>query len=377
MKKTFLFSMLALSSIIYADEALIADAQYMSGKVEPARPAKSNNNSNGNHMMSVTTLTSANPESEFGWYLFADALYWHVDIGSTDWATVNDNSNPPITKVHNHALDFKWNWGFRAGIGANTSHDMWDMNFYYTWLYASNSNNAGKNGAAVVDQIGIGSVVPQRSGSTKWDLHFSMFDWEMGRWSYFSKKLALRPRIGVKGGWIHQQVHTRFRNQGETFISDNGIHFNERFKNNFWGVGPAAGFGSMWIMGFAGKTMQHRFCLTGDFGGSLMYGHFEVRNNQRGVDNDGNPIFGISQGGLTRNRVAAMLQAMMGLSWDLSFNQDKNHFMFNLGYEFQYWFRQNQLVQSFIQTEPVAVINRRIADDLALQGISARFRFDF
>ena len=41
---------------------------------------------------------------------------------------------------------------------------------------------------------------------------FNIFDWELGRNFWVSKALSLRPFLGLKGGWIHQSIHTKWQN---------------------------------------------------------------------------------------------------------------------------------------------------------------------
>ncbi len=363
MKKAFLFSILALSSLFADDVDFVAAAQ--TKQTSPQTPMSSSN-----MMMNVNTLTSARPESENGWYLFADVLYWHVDIGSTDWANVT-STNSGTAGASNHSLNYKWDWGFRVGIGANIDHDMWDTNFYYTWLFCDASNKAGKGGSTIVqDEMGIAnSSTTVNSGSTKWDIHFSMFDWELGRGQYVSRSLALRPHMGIKGGWINQNIRTKFRSPTE------GV-YNEKLKNNFWGVGPSAGVNTMWVLGNAGASNEHRFSLFGDVAGALMYGHFDISNRQTNTSLSNVLVTDLPTKGLNRNLAVPMLQGMFGLYWDTSFNQAKNHFAFKAGYELQYWFRQFQQVR-VTNSLMTGAVNTRISDDLALQGVTAEFRFDF
>lgn len=361
MKKRILFGLLALSTSAFADGEMIATNEVM--------------NSQHDHMMiekkmqpPMVTLTSARPESDNGWYLFADATYWHADVGSTDWGIKRPDSAAVPEKIDVHSLNFKWNWGFKVGIGANIDHDMWDTNFYYTWFHTQNSNSIGAPLAARnVDSLLFGELFV--SGSIDWNIHYSMFDWELGRWQYTSKNLALRPHVGIKGGWINQRIklHHKENNTGAT------DRFN--LQNDFWGVGPSAGVNTLWVLGNAGNRQEHRFSLFGDFAGALMYGHFNIKEKASffsdGVLSDGS----FHANGLSRNLATTMLQGAMGLSWDLAFNQEHNHFMMKVGYEFQYWFRQNQLMRFFNGFTSGG--GARLSDDLALQGVTAEFRFDF
>lgn len=356
MNKAAMFSVLALTASVFADEELVAAAQKMNGQNQQMN--------NKSPQMNNVILTSARPESENGWYLFADVLYWHADIGNTGWAMKTPDETDALTSIHKDErhLDFKWSWGFKVGIGANIDHDMWDTNLTYTWFRTENSQSAGVPSEGVIRNL-IGGDGPNfTSGRINWDLRFNMFDWELGRWHYVSKSLALRPHIGLKGGWINQTIHLR-----TNVLLGTSDRTNAKYENNFWGVGPSIGVNTLWVLGNAGSNNDHRFSLFGDFGGALMYGHYQVKDQETssaaGVTESGNNVHD-----LTRNRQAAMLQGQMGLEWDTAFNRNRNHFTMKVGYELQYWFRQNQLLRQN---------QERFSDDLALQGVTAEIRFDF
>lgn len=370
MKKTVLFSVLALTASVFADDGLVAAAKKMDNMSQQQT-------TNNNQMMSQVILTSARPESDNGWYVFADALYWHADVGNTDWSAKlpTDAGNPTQKTGTVHHLDFKWSWGFKVGIGVNMDHDMWDSNLYYTWFHTENSNSIGPTET----QQDVVTWVPPgfsqlNSASHNWSIHFSMFDWELGRWYYVSKNLALRPHVGVKGGWINQERKTkasRTQDQQGALVT---THLDAQIKNNFWGVGPSIGLNTMWVLGNAGSNMDHRFSLFGDAAGSLMYGHFD-NNDSFLLSSASSPTTSrFKYDNLSRNLAVAMLQGVMGLSWDTAFNRGRNHFMMKVGYEFQYWFRQNQFLYSFDFAEKSSM---RYSDDLALQGLTVDFRFDF
>jgi hypothetical protein len=360
MNRLALFSLTALTISAFAEDEIAAE--YRSPSQTKTAPQST-----------TVTLASASPQSSNGWYFFADALYWHADVGSTDWAWKIDNFPTQVQSGPLHHLDFKWAWGFRAGIGMTMEHDDWDSNFYYTWFHTHNSNSVGVSPLGVIiDNIGTVGPLPDpiNSGTINWDVRFSMFDWELGRWFYVSKFLALRPHVGVKGGWIHQPVRLRY-----TVVGGVGVKGINHLSNNFWGVGASAGFNTEWVLGFMGAQNQHRFCFLGDFAGALLYGHFDVDYSQKIFNAAGAVVSDLHPTNLGRNLEVTMLQGMLGFSYDAAFNRDRSHFTFRFGYEFQYWFRQNQLIN--VQSSPINFHLHRLSDDLGLQGLTADFRFDF
>lgn len=365
MNRLALFGITALSVSAFADEEIAA--------VKQSSMNKNNGMQSQNQEMMVNTLTSAAPKSEYGWYLFADALYWHADVGNADWGFLNtDISAEDAISGNNYALEFKWDWGFRVGIGMNMDHDQWDSNFYYTWFYAKNSQAMGgpDNTLGVVFMPLLPSI---NSAQQSWTIHYSMFDWELGRPYYVSKNLALRPHVGIKGGWINQTRDIHFTNiDGSAPLFGAG---SGKFTNDFWGVGASAGVNSLWVLGCAGVNKDHRFSLFGDVAGALMYGHFDNSYSAQFANDEESFRLGIH--GLNRNQAVSMLQGMMGLSWDTPFNRNRSHFTFRAGYEFQYWFNQNQFIAQTRGADQSALNYSRYDSDLKLQGLTVDFRFDF
>jgi hypothetical protein len=361
MNKLILLSFGVLTICAGAEEvAMTSNSSQMNsnGKMNSTPPPEPN----------VVTLTSAVPNSSNGWYVFADALYWHADVGSADWAFKNNNTaaDPEKIKGPNHALNFKWAWGFRAGIGANMDYDQWDTNVYYTWFQTNNSNAVGTKGSQIAhDLVGLATVFTQ--GKIHWRIHYSMLDWELGRWFYVSKHLSLRPHIGVKGGWISQKVQRSFTKPQ--------LFYKSKVENEFWGVGPCGGVNTTWVLG---SINTHHFSLFGDFAGALMYGHFDVENEEEFTSiATGEETSEFEPSKLNRNLAVPMLQAILGFSWDTGYNRDRCHFGLRVGYEFQYWFRQNQMLANEFFGAVHSASYNRAHDDLAFQGLTIDFKFDF
>jgi hypothetical protein len=423
MNKNLLFSMLALTACAFADgdtssSTLLADDNLVAGRMDsdckpkpveckpkpveckpkpkPCEPCIRKG-------MAPNVLTSSRPCDDVGLYLFADALYWHADVTNSEWAFVNNAAavTAPVSG-RNEELAFKWNWGFRAGLGYEFNHDQWDTNLSYTWFRnhtASNGSNSGRSftvpvgGAA--SSLNTDSTIATAnvaSGTATAKLHFNVLDWELGRAFYVSNSLSLRPHAGIKGAW-HKL------SEGETFTGRAGTPVatytsNDRTKS--WAVGPSAGINSNWFFG-CGNTMANSedrrsdrrgdrrndvrdrpvFSIFGDVSGALMYGHFKNRHIEAGATAAGVATGGINISGLNRNLMVPVLTGIMGLAWDFCFDCDKMHLGIRAGYELQYWFRQNQRFSNFTVPGSVAPIYNRTTGDLALQGLTIDVRFDF
>jgi len=359
MKKTSLVALVALTASVIADDM---DKSGSNGKMMQ-KPDSG--------MMNV----SAHPTIDsHDWFVFGDVLYWHADEGGTDWAMRITQTNVGVGTGHRHLrnqdVDFGWDWGFRVGIGYNMVHDEWDTQLYYTWFQTKKEESVGSEESAFsfVASTNVADIQIANSnysnGEINWTIHYSVLDWELGRDYNVSKHLALRPHVGIKTAWISQHIKGHFVEIGVA-------HDRDFFKmeNEFWGVGPSFGANMHWNFGNYGS---HYFGMFGDIAGALMWGHFDVDNEIE------NAVLEVDFDNLNRNLMSTMLLGALGLSWDTNFHNDKCHFCMKLGYELQYWFRQNQMI-TLLEKNTITDFGgwTRYSDDLKLQGVTLRARFDF
>ncbi len=298
-----------------------------------------------------------------------DFLWWQAQEGGTDWAYSLMPTTEPLDIGYNKSVDFPWKPGFRVGIDYIFQRDGWDSNLYYTWYETSRHQNVFNPFPENDEIAGIEplqtDIQISTEGKINWRILFSMFDYEIGC-SYFPTRfLSLRPHIGVKGGWIHQNVHMSF----DTLFVDT-LHAKK--KNHFWGIGPSGGINTKWILG---NVSSHYFSLRGDFGGALMWGHFNVGEKETETD------FLIQRHNLSKNLIVPAVDVLLGFAWETLFHDNKCRFTLNLDYEMQYWFRQNQMIAIQPALEPTlfAFVYRydRLSEDLRFHGLTAGVSFGF
>jgi hypothetical protein len=399
MNKNLLFSVLALTACAFADgdttnspalanEDLIADNCNPKPECRPTpppcKPKPKPCAPCVRKPMQPIVLTSSRPCSDNGFYIFADALYWHGEIGDSDWAFVNNGTVAGVPTGPNEEFNFEWNWGFRVGLGLNLDHDQWDTNLYYTWFRnhthsSSLALTAPAVGKAIYDNFG-GTFT---AGSASGKLHFNVLDWELGRWFYVSNSLSLRPHAGLKGSWNTLTT-------GESLtggLTAGTASYTVSNENKSWGIGPSGGINTNWYFG-CGNTLDRRdgqkdrvrsrphFSIFADFAGALMFSHFHNTHSETGKSAAGAVVSGFNPSNLNRNVVVPVLTSIAGLAFDTCFDCDKMHFGIRLGYEFQWWFRQSQRIflENSSTTTPRYI---RTTDDLALQGLTIDVRFDF
>jgi Legionella pneumophila major outer membrane protein precursor len=410
MNKNLLFSMLALTACAFADgdtnsSTLLADDNLVAGgcdtpckpkpveckpkpveckpKPKPCEPCIRRG-------VAPIVLTSSRPCDDLGLYLFADALYWHADVTNAEWAFVNSAAAVTAPAAgKNQELAFKWNWGFRAGIGFEFDHDQWDTNLYYTWFRNKTASNSSTSSASFNVPVGGSAsslntdsgmtTTAVLTGSASAKLNFNVLDWELGRSFYISNSISLRPHIGVKGAW-----NKLTENESFTASTAGLASYSSRDRTKSWAIGPSTGINSNWYFGCANTMSSGRngevkdrpgFSIFGDVSGALMYGHFKNSHSESGATSGGVAFGGLNVSGLNRNLMVPVLTGMMGLAWDMCFDCDKMHLGIRAGYELQYWFRQNQ--RFAFNSLGATPRYTRTTGDLALQGLTIDVRFDF
>lgn len=294
---------------------------------------------------------------------FADVLYWHPSE-FIDWAYVlvqQTNSGSATYK----ALSFEWELGFRAGVGYNMGHDRWDTQFYYTHYEADTSDSAHSSTGGIYSAF-LGNktqspLLPQtyQRAKIKWNLNYNIFDWDLGRSYFVSKSLVLRPLVGLKGGWIDQSLHSKWYTDN---LFDLGIRLGakENLKNEFAGIGPKGGFTSKWILG---KSSSWFFSLFGDFSAAYLWGDWEVKDHFIDIYDQKDTVK------VPKRRFGSLVvQAFMGVGFDVNFRHDRSHFSCKAGWEVQDWFDQYQIFDNGTGAH---------MNDLILQGLTVDMRLDF
>ncbi len=302
--------------------------------------------------------------------LFAALIVWTArEAGSDCWAEVITTTSSSLSNDLRQ-VDFGWDPGFKVGIGYGMMHDQWDTQAYYTWFHTKGKDRVSSKPGAVhstflgnfyidnADGAGLSGPSYQKA-RIDWTIRFNIFDWELGRNFWVSNSLSLRPFLGIKGGWIHQSIHSKWENPTLTSgpLFDVGT---ENLKNNFWGIGPVAGINTKWNLF---NYECHSFNLFGDFSGALMWGHWSFSDLFK---NDIQQQ--VSVGLENMNSGASMVRAFMGFSWEGIFSQNRYQFSARLGYEMQFWLDQLQFY---------SFVGGRLSNELTLQGGTLEFCFDF
>ncbi len=309
-------------------------------------------------------LTSASPQIDgYGFFATADLLYWKLQEEGSDYSLSLKSPTLLTTGKAAHA-NFDWNFGFRTGVGYHMEHDAWDWYLNFTWFQSRANNTAHKgDNAGLAPQKGFGLLQLANKIQSHWNVHYYVIDLELGRSFFVSKFLSFRPQFGIESAWISQ----RRRYHIETNLDPGTGIFGENIygKNNFFGIGPRTGIQGTW-----------RFCphfnLMGTVAGSLQWGSFDNTLSETALTRLGK-VKRVDVDGDLHQLVPNVQMALM-LGWDTNIMQDRFHLGIYLGYEFQYWWRQNQFLN---QQQFTGTNFEHESRDLSLNGATLDIRFDF
>ena len=171
---------------------------------------------------------------------YADFLLWQPSE-SAEWALIN-NCNPTNQIVSYQTIGFHVAPGFRFSLG----HDINDHHgrLIYTHLNACTTNSINAGNGAIVSAFEVGKFIQKFSSSAcvNFTIKYNILDADYYTDIKVKEKLIFRPIIGLKGGWIYQNINTYFQGGlDDNTLVPNQNYFKEKIVNNFSGLGPKIG----------------------------------------------------------------------------------------------------------------------------------------
>ncbi len=349
-----------------------------------------------------------------GFFITGDVLYWKAKQDNLDYAaefSVNTATTPQIVAESILEPHFRWGWGFRidAGYGFGRRDD-WELDGIWTYFH---SKGSGSTSLPASNKIGTPTtfssqeIIPSWGeflgnfafeASSHWGLHLNLFDFELAKNYFMSKRLSARPHVGLRGAIIHQNIDANYLaglyiTQRFLVGAGSGGNFSTSMnaKNHYSGIGPRIGTNLLW------QFLSH-WGLYGNISASLLYGRFNVSQKYSGliVTHIPSIIFPINAtvpGSMQNHRhawrVRTNVDSGVGLEWETFFAKTM-HLTLGIGYEISYWFKQLQLMRTsaeeFQDLSPITgeveffdgwVDDREGDGDLAMQGWNFHVRFDF
>lgn len=310
----------------------------------------------------VTATRNKAPEA-YGVITSASFLYWQPLQDSFDLGKINpQGGSVPTTNVTTKDFDFKYEPGFKVGLGVDFNTDGFSLYGEYTWLYANETTS--------VSLISPSRIIPSwlspttlgegaTNATNHWIFHFNMADLTLRRVSMLGMKLAFVPFVGGRLVFIDQTLNA-------DYIVDQGVLANPRFtdvvsitKAEGWFLGPRMGLDGNWFVGRGVKVI-------GNFDFAILYGHFKTKHSETNeTTSPGVPAVSSHD---TVTGFHPNFDFSFGLGWEGDVNQKKQHLDFCVQYDWLFFLESNFLA---------AVANRTGIVNVCLNGLTLKASVEF
>ncbi len=300
-------------------------------------------------------------------FISADFLYWRAENHGFGYAYEFSTTEPAgLNQGKVVRIQPDWEPAFRVGLGWNIDHDFWDMFLNYTW-YRNSAKKTETSSLGFIPLWPLSNSTAGQFGTVRASSRFmmNMGDLEIGRLTYLTCTVALRPYFGVRGGTIYQ----RFRSN---FTSPLGEETNQeekfRGRNNYWGVGPRAGFNGEW-------HFSQRFSLLGKLAGALLYGKTDARSKTSRLAAEATSFVIQPQYTDDFYQLVPNLQLALGFQWQTCFWCEQMFFKISASWEANYWWNQFNLPVGLAGfTAPFPTVGNQ---PLTMEGLVLNLEWDF
>jgi hypothetical protein len=281
-----------------------------------------------------------------------DFLWWRpysegLALGSDETFVRTGSVNTIVTdSTSEKNLNFKFDPGFRLGLGYYCPSNCWDVDLVWTHFHSKanafgSSENTGSFDARNSDLFynywtRLLGLFPQEA-KARWTLDMDLIDLEFGQKYYVNHCFILRPHFGLRFARIDQNYHVEafsnsaFNNSSE--ISYKTFASVVKSKNDFRGVGPRIGLDIEINLGCS-------VFLFGKGGASLIYGTFDRGSNEAiNYTSFTNPTvataFAYDASGHNERNTVTMTDISFGLKWEHCFECCNTYHPFALAFAWE------------------------------------------
>lgn len=270
---------------------------------------------NPQHPKESTTFDFLVGASYTYWLPYQNGMILAYNLGdSTDLSIFGKNIVP----------NFEGQSGFKVHLGMITPHDGWGVFANYTWFYnvPNFAMHTLEGTLAWNSRYFSGGY---EVALTRFANQFNRIDTYMDRNFYIGKYSILRPWLGLLGAFDYQYLHINT----EDLVSSDVNYFAA--QQNWWGIGPYAGFESSYLFGKG-------FGIYIDLGAALLLADHYVYELSTHIPGVGSPSYPLHQRS-TSYDVEPMIETNLGISLDYSL--DKVALLGKIGWEMQTYFYHN------------------------------------
>ena len=297
---------------------------------------------------------------------------WTAEAGNLDYA-IRNFPVPQGTAVGQlgevEEAKYGWNPGFRVALGHRFRPDFWELEAAYTYMNVDGSERERAPGAAnrvIAPTLPSVSIQNTISASSKVNLHYNVFDLALARSFLPSKRLIIRPQVGLTGAWIDRDFDVTY--------SGNGFPANKvknRLAYEFSGGGMRVGLDADWYLG-GGFSIFSKASLAAILGYYKNTTETSTNNAQ-----SGNPPTDIEDSRYDDNRIATHIQVQLGPSYGTMWND--MGILFFAGYELNAWYNVEEVRTATTLNASSNASRRTLINDstLGLHGFVGKIQVNF
>lgn len=377
--------------LIHADEAIepsamlcAANTPSFSGNKLASNTSMQSSNGSEKSAMDRTITPPAGPLVSNGAdvYLTADFIWWKAQQDGLAFAYDGVTAQPGTVdaqKGHLHQPHFKYEPGFKLGLGVLSGHDNWDMLAEYTWLHVDADNTKNEvhykgNGSPSTDYNALRSVQTDVKNdgnvsaykyydevSGKWSLNFNVLDLDLGRNFWVSKRLTLRPHVGLKFSWLKQDFDVHGEQADLFFGSSRFASTHQDHDLKQFGVGLRAGVNSAFYL-------WNKWSIFGDLSWTALWNDFKVSRHDSHNLTTTSPEVKDANVHYKPFTVTGVMEVALGLRFETIFSKGRYMYLLQAGWENQVWFDQGQFINFNTPNNP---------GNLSLGGLTIKTGFYF
>lgn len=291
-----------------------------------------------------------------GPFVTADFIYWQVTDDQIDYGIkqkIRTSSDGTIKESQRiEQPHFRFRPGFKVGLGYNLPYDGWDLYVNWTWLHSKKTTRTGSSDGIINAFENLTSGATATEAQARFKFKYNTVDLEFGRSLFLSRKLSIRPQVGLRGACIDQDVVTTYSG----VLTDPSQVTRAKQRSDFFAIGPRFGISTRY---------GSRWAVFGSLNAALLYGKRDAYSRTYNLNDTGSLV--LVNLNADKHRVRPNMQLQLGFDWGTCFC--KNRYI-NLGaaYEAQYWWNQ---------FEAPSQINLFPQGDLVLHGLTVHARFDY
>jgi len=304
-------------------------------------------------------------------YITGDLLCWKVLENGLYYAQAiagpgTENLDPTEYDIDGgvQKVTPQWSPAFRLGIGFNLPYDDWDLYTQWTRFKSGASDSTNNELVMLWAHSNLDNFhYKSRSANAKWKFLLNMIDMDLGRYFYIGEKFSVRPSFGIATAFIRQI----FKISNLYYASDDLHRDIDLFSINH----PTSDYSGAGIKAAldAKFSFVRQLSIIAMADNSLYYGKFRADYYEK--ENELKVAY-------TRDRFNMGINHFhlaLGMVLDIFYGENDSHCGFQVTWEQSMFFGINQM--NHYRFRFIEGIFSQHNDDISLQGIAMKLRWDF